>query len=60
MTATDRTPTTRILTLAAIIIAAGVLSIRAFDLFGSIQSEPVGNSTERELTYLLEPIAGRN
>ncbi len=58
MTATDRTPTTRILTLAAIIIAAGVLSIRAFDLFGSIQSEPVGNSTERELTYLLEPIAG--
>lgn len=58
MTATDRAPTTRILTLAAIILAAGVLSFRAFDLFANSKAEPVGSSLEREITYLLEPLTG--
>ena len=58
MSAKDRTPITRLLALAAFLLAAGLLSLRAYDLFGSVNSEPVGNSVERELTYLLEPITG--
>ena len=58
MSAKDRTPTTRLLALAAFLLAAGLLSLRAYDVFGSVKSEPVGNSVERELTYLLEPITG--
>ncbi len=60
MSAKDRTPTTRILALAAIILVAGLLSFRAYDLFGNSKTDPVGNSVERELTYLLEPITGEH
>ena len=42
-----------------IILAAGVLSFRAFDLFANSKTEPVGSSLEREITYLLEPITGQ-
>ena len=58
MTATERSPTLRFLTLAAILIAAGILALRAYDLFGSTPSERVGSAIEQELTYLLEPITG--
>lgn len=58
MSAKTRTPYTRLVTLAALILAAGLLSLRAYDVFGSVKSDPVGNSVERELTYLLEPITG--
>ncbi|MEL7112793.1 MAG: hypothetical protein AAGK93_07610, partial [Pseudomonadota bacterium] len=58
MSAKDRTPPMRLLALAAFLLAAGLLSLRAYDLFGSVKSESVGNSVESELTYLLEPITG--
>lgn len=60
MSAKTRTPYTRLIALAALIVAAGVLSMRVYDAFGSAQADPVGSSVERELTYLLEPIAGAN
>lgn len=60
MSAKDRTPTTRLLALAALFIAAGLLAVRAYDVFGSAPSEPIGSPIERELTYLLEPITGNN
>ena len=60
MRAKDRTPTTRLLALAAFVLAAGLLSLRAFDLFGTPETEPVGGAAERELTYLLEPITGED
>lgn len=60
MSAKDRTPTTRLLALAALFVAAGLLALRAYDVFGSVTSEPVGSPIERELTYLLEPITGRD
>lgn len=58
MSAKEKTSTLRLLALAAFILAAGLLSLRAYDLFGSVKSEPIGSSVERELTYLLEPITG--
>ena len=58
MSAKTRTSYTRLIALAALIVAAGVLSMRVYDVFGTPQSDPVGNSVERELTYLLEPIVG--
>lgn len=58
MSATNRIQTPRLLTLAAFVLAAGVLAFRATDLFASPAPAPVGNSVERELTYLLEPITG--
>ncbi|MHA7899695.1 MAG: hypothetical protein ACX94B_07490 [Henriciella sp.] len=58
MSAKDRTPTLRLLALAAFLLAAGLLALRAYDLFGTVKSEPVGSSVERQLTYLLEPITG--
>lgn len=58
MSAKTRTSYTRLIALAALIVAAGVLSMRIYDVFGAPQSDPVGNSVERELTYLLEPIVG--
>ena len=58
MSAKDRTPTTRLLALAALFIAAGLLALRAYDVFGASPSEPIGSPAERELTYLLEPITG--
>jgi flagellar biosynthesis/type III secretory pathway M-ring protein FliF/YscJ len=58
MSAKDRTPTTRLLALAALSTAAGLLALRAYDVFGSTSSEPIGSPIERELTYLLEPITG--
>ena len=60
MRAKDRTPTTRLLALAAFVLAAGLLSLRAFDLFGMPETEPVGGAVERELTYLLEPLTGED
>lgn len=60
MTAANRTPTTRILTLAAIILAAGVLSFRALDLFASPASAPVGSAIEQKVTSFLEPIVGKD
>lgn len=58
MSATDRTPSLRLFALAAFLLAAGVLSLRAYALFGSVKAEPVGSPVEQELTYLLEPITG--
>ena len=58
MSAKDRTPTTRFLAFAAILLAAGVFALRAHDLFAAPKSDPIGSALERELTYLLEPIAG--
>lgn len=60
MRAKDRTPTTRLLALAAFVLAAGLLSLRAYDLFGTPDTEPVGGAVERELTYLLEPLTGED
>ena len=60
MRAKDRTPTTRLLALAAFVLAAGLLSLRAYDLFGTPEAEPVGGAVERELTYLLEPLTGED
>jgi flagellar biosynthesis/type III secretory pathway M-ring protein FliF/YscJ len=60
MRAKDRTPTTRLLALAAFLLAAGLLSLRAYDVFGTPDAEPAGGATEREITYLLEPITGEN
>ena len=58
MSANDRLPTTKLLTLAAFIFAAGLFSLRAFDTFVAPASEPVGGAVEQELVYLLEPITG--
>jgi len=58
MSAKNRTPYSRLIAFAALTLAAGILSLRAYDLFGSVNSNPVGSSIERELTYLLEPITG--
>jgi len=60
MSAKDRTPTTRLLALAAFILAAGLLSLRGYDLLAAPSAEPVGGAMEKELTYLLEPITGRD
>lgn len=59
MALATRTPTTRILTLVALFMAAGVLSLRAVDLFtGPAQVSGVGSANEQALTGLLEPITG--
>lgn len=58
MSATHRTPNTRLFALAAFILAAGLLSLRAYDVFGSLKAEPIGSTAEQEITYLLEPITG--
>lgn len=58
MRAKDHLSTTRLLALAALVLAAGLLSLRAYDLFGGPTPEPAGSAVERELTYLLEPITG--
>ena len=58
MSAKDRPPMTRFLALAALILAAGLFAFRAYDVFNTPTSEPVGSTLEREITYLLEPITG--
>ena len=58
MSAKTRTPYMRLIALAAFILAAGLLSLRVYDIFGGVTSQPVGSSVERELTYLLEPVTG--
>ena len=58
MSATNRTPTTRLLALAALLLAVGVFALRATDLFSAPAPAPIGDRTEQELTYLLEPITG--
>lgn len=60
MSAQDRPSTTRLMALAAILIAAGLFALRAYDLFGDVQSEPASGSVAQELTYLLEPITGQD
>ena len=56
---TTKTPTTRFLTLIALFLAAGVLSVRAVDLFTApTQAPQTGSTTEQALTSLLEPVAG--
>ena len=56
---TTKTPTTRILTLIALFLAAGVLSVRGADLFTApVQAPQSGSATEQSLINLLEPIAG--
>ncbi len=58
MSAKTQSPYPRLIAFAALILAAGLFSLRAYDLFGGVKSDPVGSSIERELTYLLEPITG--
>lgn len=59
MSATARTPITRHLTLVALLVAAGVFSLR---LFETLQPAPapaqIGSLQERETTALLETVAG--
>jgi len=60
MSALNKTPTTRILTLVALTLAAGVFCLRAVDLFsGGGQSAAIGSPLEQELTHLIEPLAGQ-
>lgn len=58
MSATDRTPTIRLLALAALLLAAGVFALRATALFSAPAPAPAGDRIEQELTWLLEPITG--
>lgn len=58
MSVRDRPSTMRLMALAAFILAAGLLSLRAYDTFGTVKSEPMGGALEQELTYFLEPITG--
>lgn len=58
MSATTRTPNMRLVALAAFMLAAGILALRAYDIFSSNNAEPVGNAVEKQVTYLLEPITG--
>lgn len=58
MSAKDKTPNLRFFAFAALVIAAGVLALRVYDLFGPDQAQPIGSSVETEIVYLLEPIVG--
>ncbi|MEO0607264.1 MAG: hypothetical protein AAFY82_03475 [Pseudomonadota bacterium] len=58
MSATDRTSTTRLLALAALLLAAGVFAVRAADLFSRPAPAPIGDRADQELTYLIEPLIG--
>ncbi|MCH9752689.1 MAG: hypothetical protein K0U61_10800 [Alphaproteobacteria bacterium] len=58
MSAKTGIPFPRLIALTALLLAAGLLSLRAYDTFGGVKSEPVGSAIERELTYLLEPVTG--
>ena len=60
MSVIERSPTTRLIILAAFLLAAGLFAFRGYDTLTALKSEPVGSALERELTYLLEPIAGPN
>ena len=60
MSVTQRSPTTRLIILAAFLLAVGLFAFRGYDTLTAMKSEPVGSALERELTYLLEPIAGPN
>lgn len=58
MSVKHRSPTTRLIILAAFALAAGLFALRTYDIFAGIKSDPVGGALEQELTYLLEPLAG--
>ena len=59
MTRTPIAPTTRLLTLMALFLAVGVLSLRAGDLFTAApETVHAGTAKERSLTRLLEPVLG--
>lgn len=61
MTISTGTPTTRKLALVALILAAGVFSLRASTLFSPRIDAPIpGSQTERTLTDLLEAVSGEN
>ncbi len=54
-----KSPTTRILALAVLIVTAGVLSLRLFDLFGEpAPTVQTGSAIERELSQFLSPVFG--
>ena len=58
MRAQDQTPPSRLIAFAALLLAVTLLSLRGYDLFNTPQSDPIGSTVERELTYLLEPVTG--
>ena len=60
MSAQESPSTTRLIALAAILIAAGLFALRAYELFSKVESDPAGSAVEQKLTYLLEPITGQD
>ncbi|MEM9226122.1 MAG: hypothetical protein AAGA24_06370 [Pseudomonadota bacterium] len=57
--ATPMSPTTRILALAALVLAAGLFSVRATAVFTAPQASPaIGTAAEQKVAHLLEPIVG--
>ncbi len=59
MVLASRTPSLRALTLLALILAVGVLSLRAIDLFtGAPEPAASTSKAEQTLTGLLEPVTG--
>lgn len=59
MDALNRSTTTRPLALAALLLVAGVLFLRAFSLFNApVEANPVGSPQEQRFTALLEPVIG--
>lgn len=61
MDGNTRSTTTKTLALAAMIVAAGVLLLRAQALFSApVAAQNVGSHQERTLTALLEPVIGND
>ncbi len=59
MALSSKTPTTRLLTLVALILATGVFCLRAADIFAApVDPHSSGSLYERNLTELLETVAG--
>lgn len=59
MDALNRSTTTRPLALAAMLLVAGVLFLRALSLLGTpVDTDPVGSPQEQRFTALLEPVIG--
>lgn len=59
MDALNRSTTTRPLALAAMLLVAGVLFLRALSLFSApVDTNPVGSPQEQRLTALIEPLVG--
>ncbi|MEM1088176.1 MAG: hypothetical protein AAGH90_10625 [Pseudomonadota bacterium] len=61
MDALNRSTTTRPLALAAMLLVAGVLFLRAFHLANApFDRAPIGSADEQRLTALIEPVIGAN